>query len=1137
MKKKCKHLRGDGIHQPWIKILIAMKLTVVMGLLLMSQAFALKSYSQRTLIDLKMENVTIKEVLRAIENKSDFHFLYNDDLINVTRMVSIDVKNEKIQGLLSQLFADKSINFLVKDRQIVLSPLPVEESAASVTGQQNKTIKGKVSDSSGAPLPGVTVVLKGTTIGIITDASGNYSLPNVPENATLVFSFVGMKSQEVAINGKTTVNIAMEEESIGLEEVVAIGYGTVKKSDLTGSVTALRSDAIMLGNSQSPDMALKGKSAGVQITTVSGQPGAGAVVRIRGNSSILGSNEPLYVVDGVPLDGGEAAAGIHGVSISPLTIISPSDIESMEVLKDASSTAIYGSRGANGVILITTKRGKEGAFNANFNMSVGFQNVSHRLELTSPEQWAELWNESMDYKNGGIGKYDINNLPARTNWQDEIFRTAPVQDYELSFSGGNEKLHYMLSGGYTSQDGIIMNTDFKRYSVRVNLENKFTKWLTVGVNLSSTRTNSDQAQDAEGSVSADNPVGLILTASPVVPIYNEDGSYIQYVDVESKRENPYASLKEIVNNDTRNRLVSNIYGEISFLKELKLRTNFATDVADAKAKYYAPSYIAQGRAAEGSASIGSNNKLYWNSTNTLTYNNIFNEIHRLTAMIGVEWQKDVVERLSARGTGFANDNARFDNLGEATNYNTSSGYAAWQMQSYITRINYSFMNRYSFTFTGRRDGSSRFARGNKNAFFPSGAFAWRLKEEDFLKDVSLLSNLKLRASYGISGEQGIPLYQTFSMLSASKVFVGTELNTGYLPTRPADPSLRWEKTQQVDIGVDVGLWGGRLNGTIDYYYKRTNDLLYLKALPASSGFTSMLGNIGSIDNKGFEITLDASIIENKNFKWNINVNNSFNRNKVIDLGGGRKEIINPSGGVSGGDLKSTPSILRVGEPLGLIYGYQSDGVIYDQTESDTAKKMGQMQYAPGELKIRDLNGDGKITNADKTIIGNSNPDFTGGMSNTFTYKSLRLNILCQWVTGNDIMSYQHMANQRLALGYNAMKDWYDTRWQVNNPSRVEPRAGYDIRAYPDVSYNVFNGSFFRINNVSLSYTIPKHVTSRIKLNNLKFSAGIDNLYTFTKYPGWSPDVSSMGGNVMGQGIDVASYPVARTVTFSINVGF
>jgi len=1091
--------------------------------------FATTNLSAQTVkLDLSLQNVTLREFFSAIEEKTNYTFMLNNS-IDQTQLVSVEAKQENLDAVLKKVLTGKGITFEISGRQIIL-----KLSEATNTNRSSKIVTGIVTDTYGDPIIGANVMEKGTTNGTVTDIDGNFSI-QVPSNTTLQISYIGYIIQSIGVGNKSHLQISLHEDTQSLDEVVVVGYGTVKKSDLTGSISSLKAEDITLGLSQSPDIALKAKTAGVQITTVSGQPGAGAVVRIRGNSSILGSNEPLYVVDGVPLDGGDAADGIQGVSISPLTIINPSDIESMEILKDASATAIYGSRGANGVIMITTKRGKQGAFSANFNASIGFQTVENRLDLTTPEQWAELWNESMDYKNKGEGKYDLNNLPARTNWQDKIFRTAPIQSYELSFSGGTDKLQYMLSGGYTAQDGIIMNTDFKRYSIRTNLENKFTNWLTVGANLSATRTDSNQA--GQGSIDSDNAVGLISLASPVSPIYNEDGSYNQYTDIESKRANPYASLKELVNNDVRNRFVSNVYAEITFLKELKFRTNFAVDVVDATAKYYAPSYIAEGRAAKGSASLGSYNKLYWNSTNTLTYTNIFNEIHSLTAMIGAEWQKDEVERFRASGTGFANDNAKFYNLAEATSFNASSGYAAWQMQSYMTRINYSLMNRYSFTFTGRLDGSSRFGSDHKNAFFPSAAFAWRISEEEFLNKKEWLSNLKARVSYGTSGEQGIPLYQTLSTLGNSQVYVGKDLFTGYFPTRSADPSLKWEKTKQVNAGIDMGFFGGRLSATIDYYYKRTDDLLYHRAVPASSGYTSILQNIGSIDNKGFELTVGAVLIDKKDFKWDISINNSINRNKVLDLGEGRKEILNPSGGLTSGDVKAQPSILRVGEPLGLLYGYKSDGVIYDQAESDIAKELGQVLYAPGELKIVDLNNDGKINDADKTIIGDPNPDFTGGMTNTFMYKGFQLSILCQWVVGNDIMSFQHLNNQRLALGYNATKEWYKTRWQENNPSRETPRAGYDVRAYPDVSYHVFDGSFFKINNISLSYTLPKLIVERMKLNNLRISASVDNVYTFTSYPGWSPDISAMGGNVMGQGIDASSYPAPRTVSFGINVGF
>lgn len=1106
-----------------------MRLSVVLYMLAIFCSSASVSYSQDTEISLNLRNVTVAQALDEIRNQSDYSIWYKNDEIDLSKKISITLSKQNINHVMHQILDNQGLSYTIEERHIVIFKKHENE-----IKQEKREITGVVTDSNGEPIIGANIVERGTTNGCITDLDGKFKL-QIASKAVLQISYIGFNTQEVAITKQTHLAVSLKEDTQTLDEVVVVGYGTMKKSDLTGSVTSLKSETITLGYAQSPDVALRGKTAGVQIINNSGQPGAGATVRIRGNSSILGSNDPLYVVDGVPLDGGGSAEGLQGVVASPLTIINPSDIESLEVLKDASATAIYGSRGANGVVMITTKRGKEGAFLANLNVTSGFQQVEKRLKLTSPEQWVELWNESMDYKNGGNGKYDVNNLPARTDWQDALFRTAWVQNYELSFTGGNEKLRYMLSGGYSSQDGIILNTDFKRYSIRANLENKFTKWLTIGANISATRTESNQAE--QGTIDSNTAIGLISLASPIVPIRKEDGSYEQYVDVEGVRENPYASITEIKNIDARNRFISNLYAEISILKDLRFRTNLAIDVADSKSSNYIPSYIAEGKGTQGSATLGSYNKIYWNSTNTLTYIKTFDQIHSLNAMVGAEWQKDKVQRFQTKAIGFANDNAQFDNLGEATSYSSTSGFSAWQMESYMTRINYSLMNKYSFTFTGRLDGSSRFGRDHKYAFFPSAAFAWRLSEEAFLKNVDWVSNLKARLSYGSSGEQGIPMYQTLSTLSPSLVYVGKDLNTGYFPTRAADPSLKWERTNQINTGFDIGLIGNRLSLTLDYYYKRTSDLLYYKALPGSSGFTSMLQNIGTIDNKGFEIALDARLIDKKAFKWDININNSINRNKVIELGEGRDEIINPTGGISGGDIKSQPSILKVGHPLGLLYGYQSDGVIYDEAESALAKKMGQIQYAPGELKIRDVNEDSRITDEDKTIIGDANPDFTGGMTNTFTYKGFQLNVLCQWVVGNDIMSIQHLMNQRLVLGYNATQDWYDTRWSEQAPSRTEPRAGYDVRAYPDVSYQVFKGSFFRINNVSLSYSLPRTVIDRVKLNNLKFSVAVDNLYTFTNYPSWSPDVSSMGGNVMGQGIDAASYPTPRTVTFGINVGF
>jgi TonB-linked SusC/RagA family outer membrane protein len=1089
-------------------------------------------------INLSEKNKSIREIIYKIEKASDYNFFFNNAMPGLEKQTSIHFSNNSIEEVLNNLLKDTDITYNIKeDNQVVLTNLNIPENNEPKTSQQKPTrqIKGTVVDEKGEPVIGANVVEKGTTNGIITDMDGDFSL-FVEEHATLHFSYIGYLSQEINISNQNQVQIILKEDSQNLDEVVVIGYGVVKKSDLTGSVSALKSDDINIGMSNSPDQALKGKVAGILITTQSGQPGVGNIVRVRGTSSILGSNDPLYVVDGIPLDGGGSAAGISGKSISPLTTISPSDIESIEILKDASATAIYGSRGANGVIMITTKQGQYGArYNVNANITAGFQQVDHMIELTSPEQWVELWNEAMDYKNSGMGKYDVNNLPARTDWQKAIFRTAPLQRYELNFDGGTDKLRYMLSGSYTTQDGTIMDTDFKRYTLRTNIENKTTNWLTVGANISATRTESNQAED--GGVGANSPVAVIVLATPIKSIYKEDGSYELYADPENGKGNPYASIREITNNDVRNRFASNVYANISFIPDLALKSNFAVDYVNANAYNYIPSYISQGMSpVNGSATIGGRNQLYWNWTNTLTYIKTFNKIHSLTAMAGLEFQKNEVRGHNAKGTNFANDNAMYYNLTEATTYSAGSSYNAWQMESYFARVIYSLMYKYIFTFTGRIDGSSRFGENNKYATFPSGAFAWRIKEEDFMQNLDVLSNLKLRTSYGVSGEQGIPVYRTLSTLTTNNVWMNNTLNTGYYPSRSADPNLKWEKTYQTDIGLDVGLFQNRINLALDYYYKKTTDLHYYQALPPTSGFTSMLKNIGSIENKGFEISLNAYVINAKNFKWDVNINNSWNRNKILELGNDRKEVINPGEGVQGTDVKSTPSILRVGSPLGVLYGYHSDGIIYDETEAAAAAAMGHVMPFPGELKIIDMNEDGKITEEDKDIIANANPKFTGGMTNTFTYKNFELNILLQWIYGNDIMSYQHMMNQRMSSGNNATKEWYDTRWTEKNPSRTEPRAGYDIRAYTDVDYHVFDGSFLRLNNVSLSYSLPKKWLNKINLKTAKISAMVDNLYTFTKYKGWMPDISSVN-NVMGQGIDSGTYPVPRTISFSINVGF
>lgn len=1000
------------------------------------------------------------------------------------------------------------------------------------------TVTGKVSDKRGMPVVGALILKAGSFNGIITDSEGRYSIL-ASQGDELTARSIGYIEQKATVGALSTIDFVLEDDLQMMDEIIVVGYGTMKKSDLTGSVSSIAAKDIGLGVSQSPDAALRGKIAGVQVTTVSGMPGAAPTVMIRGNSSITGSNAPLYVVDGIPLDGGGSSSSVRGVAASPLTTINPSDIESIEILKDASSTAIYGSRGANGVIIITTKQGRDGSFSGVFDATYGVQRVAKRLDLTNPREWAEMWNKQVDYN--GLNpstKYDLDNLPAGTDWQDMLFRSAAIRSYELSLSGGNKDLRYMVSAGYSDQDGIVINTDFSRYAVRANIENRFNRWLTVGTNLSGTRTVGNGVEQSN----SESPLGIVPYANPLVSIHNEDGSYYPYANFEQNRNNPYASIKEITNRDVRDRVIGNLFAEFTLLRDLKFRSNFAVDLVNAKGYWYVPSIIEQGRVPHGSASLSSYSRLYWNSTNFLTYSRTFNDIHSLTVMAGAEWQKSQNDNYVLNGSGFANDVAKFDNMAEATTYSGNSGFTGWQMVSYLARINYSYKDRYLLTLTGRIDGSSRFGANNRYATFPSGAFAWRVSEEEFMRGTrSVLSNLKLRASYGVSGEQSIPVYQTHSFLSPTTINIGGTSVTGYNPNLPADPNLKWERTNQFDVGVDVGLWSGRLNISMDYYNKLTKDLLYPKAYPSSIGFSSMLQNIGSISNRGFEIVLNAVVVNSPDFSWDVSVNNSWNRNKVLELGDGRQELLNPTGSIA--DDKFAPSYIKVGEPLGLIYGYVTDGIISTDEELAFAKEQGQTNPKKGEYRIVNLTDPDNLdpndflTTEDKTVIGRTTPKFTGGMTNTFRYKALQLDILCQWVSGNDIFNISYAYNQNLLGTYNLRRDWYKDHWSESNPTSKNPAPGYDVRKYTDVSAIVFKGSYFRINNIALSYTFPEKWITRIGLNKLTFTFNVDNALTFTKYPGYSPDVNVKGNNVVGQGVDVGVYPVARTFSGKISIGF
>ena len=770
-------------------------------------------------------------------------------------------------------------------------------------------------------------------MGTVTDKDGNYSLANVSSNATLVFSFVGMKTQEIAIAGKTTINVVLAEDAIGIEEVVAIGYGTVKKSDLTGSVSSVNVGDVLGAPIQSIDQGLAGRASGVMVTQTSGAPGAVASIRIRGTSSLQGGNEPLYVIDGFPVYSGDGFGNTGGNSkLSGLATLNPTDIESVEVLKDASATAIYGARAANGVVLITTKSGKKGQDVITFDSYYGVQSLPKKIDLLNAYEFALLTNEAFTF-DGYAPIYDEAKMaelkanPKGTDWQDEIYRNAPIQSYNLSISGGDDKTHYSISGSYFDQKGIIIESDFKRYTGRLNLDRKIWDNLKVGTHSTITRMVSNAVPTSTGN--ENGVVSGALLFNPVQPVYTNEalGEYTLVNTPGLTTTNPVATARESILETIQTRFLGDVYAEWEFVEGLSARISFGTDISNTKENSFTPSILYESGGI-ASASVSSGLTTNWLNENTLTYQKTFNENHSINALAGITFQGNRYESVSGSSQDFVNDVLEENSLESGAVYNAPESDASeWGLISYLGRINYNFKDRYLFSVNSRIDGSSRFGENNKYAFFPSASFAWRAIDEPFIQDLNLLSNLKVRTSFGYTGNQEIGLYNSLSTLGNTTYTIGNSLVTGFMLNKIPNPDLKWEKTSQFDLGIDFGFFENRLRVTTDYYYKKTTDLIYSVNIPYVSGFGTSIQNIGSIQNKGFELAIESLNISNGDFDWMTTFNISFNRNKVLELGGEKYVQI------GGGEYK-TGSVHRLilGEPISVFYGYVSDGIFQNEQE-------------------------------------------------------------------------------------------------------------------------------------------------------------------------------------------------------------
>lgn len=985
---------------------------------------------------------------------------------------------------------------------------------------QDLTIKGKITDNSGDGLPGVNVTVKGTQKGIVSDAEGKYQLSGVPAKATLVFSFIGYLKQEIEVNNRTVIDVVLEADVKSINEVVVVGYGTQRKIETTGSIASVKSSDLVQTPVANVAQGLQARVSGIQINQNSGSPGGNVSVRIRGTNSINGTSEPLYVVDGIQISNG---GGINDVS--PLSTINPNDIESVEVLKDASASAIYGARAANGVVLITTKRGKSGGTRVTLDSYFGVQKVTKTLPVLNAAEFAQLENEV--FKNSYYK--DPASLGEGVNWQNLIFREAPIQNHQLSINGGNEKTQVALSANYFDQDGIIISSNFKRYSYRLNLDHKISNRVKVGTSiLGSYSVNSGIQTGSTSQGDADVVTGTILGAAigapPTLKPYRSDGSIFPFGEQEDGRyrevTNPLG-LAAVLNKTALKRTLVNLYGEATILKGLTYRASFNVDLQNNINDRYSPRSIVSLRDLNdnsGSGSKSNSNFLGLLHESILTYSQTIATNHSLKFTGVFASQAEFSNANSISASGFPNDATQNEALQLALNRTVSSSRSKQRLDSYMGRVNYGYKDKYFLDLTARVDGSSRFGANNKYGFFPAVSAAWRLIEEPFLKSATWLSDLKLRASYGITGNAGgISPYQSLSTVAAtgSDYVFNNAYVTGINPTGIANPDLRWEKSTQANVGLDVSILKNRFSLIVDVYDKITRDLLYIKTLPLSSGYASITGNYASLENKGVEFAANARILDGP-LKWNVSANLTRNRNKVLDL----------DGGTTTERFITSYTILKVGEPLGLIKSYIFDGI--NQTgETILPGYDGRL----GGHKVKDLNGDGTITSADQTITGNPNPNFIFGFSTNLSFKGFDLSAFLSGSQGNDIYNLSRLSFEN-PLGQRNLLKGVVNRWSPTNPSNQYVSAAQGGRL-PVSSYYVEDGSYIRCKNLTLGYTLPA-----IKgVQNIRVYVSGNNLFTLTNYSGFDPEVNTFAGSNTVTGIDNFVYPQARSFLGGIQVTF
>ncbi|MBK8920102.1 MAG: TonB-dependent receptor [Saprospirales bacterium] len=1037
-----------------------------------------------------------------------------------------------------------------------------------------QTVRGKVTDESGAGLPGVTVrVVNVSDRGTTTDALGAYTLP-AAVGERLQFVYTGYESRIMTVPADgSPVDAVLQPLSTVLSETVVVGYGTQKRSDLTGSVASVTGDQLRSSVTTNLDQALQGRIAGVQVTQNSGQPGGATSIRIRGANSITGSNEPLYVIDGIPFQGDGAAVqgfdwagGANGQNrVNPLAAINPQDIVSVEVLKDASATAIYGARAANGVVLVTTRRGKKGESKISYNGYYGSQSTPQTLDMMNLQQFADYQLQiSNDLGLQPNQRYlDPTLLGEGTDWQEEIYRTAGMANHQLSISGGTDKMQYAISGGYFQQDGIILGSSFDRYSTRINLDIQAKEWFKVGGSFAYANT-GEKITISDGG---DGIISQALMMQPDVPVRDLDGNYAgPEANFSAASYNPVATALLRNNTLDRQRLMGNIFGDLRLFRNLTFRSEIGFDDNHSLNKAFHPTYKwgvlvnTESRLLQREES-----SFFWIWKNYLTWNVFDTDAHKLTAMAGQEAQKG-----SWHGSSVTKRKLPSNDIQEISQGETAVPPTGWRdaasIASYFTRLNYSLFDRYLFTFTLRADGSSKFGPENRWGYFPSGSLAWRIGEERFMRGLN--TNLKLRLGYGETGNQAIPNY----LYGSSILTINSPFGTAYRQEKISNPQLKWEATRQYNVGVDFSVLNGRIDLTLDWYNKRTSDMLLQINVPSYLGGSDWLdiqspyANVGSLENKGIDFSITTHNVASRNFQWNTNLTFTRNRNKVIELDKPDAFFLRRLYWYS--EFQSATRTV-VGEPLGQFYGYVTEGIFTDEADIKNHALQVPTPGADGknpvdkrtgvwigDIKFKDLNGDGVINTDDQTFIGNPNPDFTFGFNNDFSYKNFDLTVFITGSQGADILNYSRVltegmtnvySNQAASVFNRAQYRLIDPNGSDTDPANVVlANPGTDIPRPTTTDNNrnnrmsdrfIEDGSYVRIQNVRLGYALPRSLTTRFKIEKLRIYVNAQNVYTFTNYSGLDPEIGAFNQDPLLQNVDMGRYPSPRVWTFGIDVDF